>query len=64
MSDVKVLNHGTIFTIQPLSEQAEDWINTNVEIPDHMRMGNILCIDHHYIETIVNAMVTEGFEVI
>jgi len=64
MSDIKVQNHGSIFTIIPLSESAKEWLDTNVDIPDHMRMGNLLCVNHRYIQAIVDAMVTEGFEVI
>jgi len=56
MADFYVRNHGTIVTIQPLSEAAQEWWDThvNAEPGEHY-------VEHRYATDILIALHEEGF---
>ena len=44
------------------TEQAEQWVEDNLCIESWQRTGNIIGIDHHYIEDIVDGMIEDDLQ--
>jgi hypothetical protein len=47
MPDVLVRNEGTVFLFCPLTPQAKEWIDENVQ-SDSQWFGNVLVVEHRY----------------
>jgi hypothetical protein len=59
--DYEVSDHGSIWTIRPISDAARDWIDENVGAEDWQWMGGALAIEPRYAGDILFAMQEEGF---
>lgn len=61
MSDVRVHNHGTIFTFELLTTDAELWVEDAVVDP--MFMLGRLIVEHRYARALAEGMLNDGLEV-
>ena len=60
MADFTIEGGGTVYLIRPLSDEARDWLEEHVEIPDYMRLGGAVACEHSYVGPIVEGMLGEG----
>ena len=58
--DVVVVNHGTLFTFQPLTSAARTWIQESVE-EDAQYLGDLLCVEHRYAFDLADGLLDAGF---
>ena len=57
--DVELTNQGSIFTFQPLTAAAFEWIREN--IPDDAQyFGSALAVESRYAPTVAQGMVDDG----
>jgi hypothetical protein len=63
-SDVTVVSDGTITTFHAHSDEAKEWIEENVEVPDYMclRDGGFHC-ESRYADDIHSGMLNAGLDV-
>jgi hypothetical protein len=47
MADFQIIVHGTIITIEPLTEAAAAWLEEPVS-ENSQQMDGLRCVDHHY----------------
>lgn len=59
MSDFSVENHGTIYLLRPLTEDAEQWIEDHIP-EDAQTWGNAIVVEHRYIGAIVDGFQGDG----
>jgi hypothetical protein len=52
-------NHGSIVLIRPLTADVHDWLDTNVHDPQWF--GGALVVEPRYVETLVSALISEGW---
>ena len=62
MNDFLVENHGTMFLLRPLSEDAHAWLADNLLAAEYF--GDAVIIDHRYIQDVVEQIRLEGLEVV
>jgi hypothetical protein len=62
MSDFLVANHGSIFTLTPLTEPASVWIDEHIG-DGAQCWGAGIVVEHRYIGDIVEGIVNDGLEV-
>lgn len=58
-ADFAITNHGSIFTIRPLTATAQIWWNHHID-PDALQFGGAYAVEPRYVEPIVNGMLEEG----
>ena len=61
--DVQVQNHGTLYVFIPCTDEARNWIEENVQIENHMRLGNNFACEWRFADAIVNGMREAGLVV-
>lgn len=63
-ADITVQSDGTITTFYAHSDEAREWIEENVEVPDYMslRGGGFHC-ESRYADDIHSGMIDAGLEV-
>ena len=54
--DVQIVNHGSVVAFHLLSQNAKTFVNENVQAEDWQFMGNALCVDHRFAESLAEAM--------
>lgn len=59
--DVNVVNHGTIFVFDLLTEDARQWVTSNVADP--MWMGRSIAVEHRYARPLADGMQSDGLVV-
>jgi hypothetical protein len=59
-ADFRVVYHGTVTTITPLTDRCREWVEVNVEIEPWQRFGNAIAVEPRYVEQIAEAMIEEG----
>lgn len=57
--DFHFINHFSICTLEPLTQEAENWINDNID-PDCQKWGNAIVIEPRYAENILNGLSEQG----
>lgn len=57
--DVTVENCGGIFTFEPLTPAAEQWIDENVD-SESQWLGGRLCVEHRYARDLAQGMMNDG----
>ena len=64
-NDVKVCSTGSLFVFYLHTDGAKEWAQANVEIPDHMWLGNNIAFacEHGYAKEIAFAMLDAGLAV-
>jgi hypothetical protein len=63
-TDVLVRNEGTLFIFRPLTASAKRWVEENVNVPDHMWLGDGFAVEHRYAPAIAEGMQEAGLLVI
>lgn len=58
--DFRRTYHGTIATIEPLTERCKAWIDENVAAEVWQWFGRSLAVEPRYVERLVDAMVEDG----
>src|SRR5437867_725929 len=46
--DVLVRNEGTVFAFCPLTKEAKQWVEENVQLEPWQWLGNTFCVEHRY----------------
>jgi hypothetical protein len=59
--DVRVTNHGSIFSVELQTRRAKKWWQDHVN--DGLEFGNAKIVEHRYISDIVNGMLEDGINV-
>ena len=55
---------GSIVTVSVHTDEARDWVQGNVDAPDHMRWGEgSIHIETKYADDIIGSLLKEGFAV-
>ena len=62
MPDIIVRNEGTIWTFEPVTDQAKDWIAQEIEIESWQWMGPMFAVDHRMAQDLVGVLQEIGFE--
>ncbi len=62
--DVHVGNHGSIFTFEPRSAAAREWIADNVQSESWQWIGGALSVDHRYAQDLAQGMLDAGLVVV
>ncbi len=60
MRDFTVQDHGTIWTIETLTDAATEWVETNVELPDYMGTAKAFHADWRQGRAIAEGMQADG----
>ena len=50
----------TIYVITPKTNKAKAWVGQNVPLEDWQWMGEGFCVEHRYIDDLVQGMMDEG----
>lgn len=59
--DFYVVNEGTIFLLQPITPEAQSWIDEHIE--DAFCFGSAVVCEHRYIADIVAGIQADGLRV-
>ena len=62
--DIQITRSGNIFLVQPVTQEAKDWIEKNVQTEDWQWFGTALCVDQHYIESLLRGMQDDGLVIV
>ena len=62
MPDFLIANHGSIITIRPVSEAAQQWLDENVVSEPWQWLGGALCVDHRCARDLVTEIAAAGFD--
>jgi len=58
--DVQIVNHGSVFAFHLLSQNAQEFVDENVQTERWQFMGNALCVDHRFAGDLADAMRENG----
>jgi len=61
-TDFHVINGGSVFLLHPITREAQDWADKNIQ-PDAQRYGSAIVIEHRYIVDIIDGIKADGLEV-
>ena len=62
MNDFSVNNQGSIFTLEPNTYDAKEWVEDNIP-NDTMYFGFSIVVEHRYISDIINGIINDGLTV-
>ena len=62
MADIEVLDSGSIVTLRPMTEAAENWIGEHIP-DDAMWFGGALVVEWRYADAIICGMQEDGLVV-
>ena len=65
MTDVTVSYRqgDTIARVTPNTQTAKDWIGENVQAEGYQWLGKSLCVEHRYVDPLVDGMLSAGLDV-
>lgn len=63
MADFEVHNHGSVLRIVPLNDDAEQWVEDHVFVPDYAWSNGGFYADHRPGWDLVQGLEAEGFSV-
>ena len=58
--DVLVHNEGTVFLFNPLTAEAKEWVEENVQTESHQWFGTTLVVEHRYALGLAEGMKDAG----
>lgn len=61
--DFIVEDHGTVWRFHPLTPEAAEWVDENVDVPGWAWMGLAFCADHRPAADLLAGIQGEGFRV-
>lgn len=64
MSDVSVMDEGTLVGITPLSDEARAWVKEHVQSEPWQWLGPTLWADHRMAQSLLNGMEADGLELV
>jgi hypothetical protein len=59
-ADILAENHGSVFTLTPMTEAARDWIDENCHIESWQYMGASFAVDRRVAFDIVQRALNDG----
>ena len=62
MSDVAILNQGSLIGFQPVSDAAKEWFEHNVASEDWQWFGNTLWVEHRLAKELAIAVIAVGLD--
>lgn len=63
-TDVRVENHGSLYVFYLYGDAARAWVAENVEIPEHLRIGEChFAVEHRLAGDLAAGMIDAGLEV-
>jgi hypothetical protein len=62
MADFRLTNHGSLYSLWPLTEAAQDWCDTNLS-DERTTFGNQIAVECRYVEPIVRGIIEDGFTI-
>lgn len=62
MSDFHVTNHGSVFILRALTEQAQSWVNRRLP-EEKQEWGDGIAVEHRYIVPIVKGILEDGLSI-
>lgn len=60
MSDVRIINDGTLVGLHPISDEAAQWVDDNVHSESWQWLGRILWVDHRMALPVIEGMADAG----
>lgn len=64
MNDITVYVDGNFAMLKALTEQGVSWIDDNLESESWQWLGNRLCVDHRYINAIIEGVINDGLSIV
>lgn len=61
MADFKIRNEGSMIGLKPVSDEANDWFDENVDTDQAYYLGGFLFGDHRPMGHIIEALDAAGF---
>ena len=62
-ADVYVEVHGSLCMVIPLSDSSRQWVQQNVLTESWQWLGSSFCVEHRYIEHLIEGMQEAGLRV-
>jgi hypothetical protein len=62
-TDIYVTRNSGVFIVAPASDQAREWLNSNVKVEDHNKLGENLAIEADRIDDLVEKAQKAGLNV-
>ncbi len=62
MSDINVINHGSIMIFLPTSDAGREWVSEHIA-SDAMRWAGGVVVEPRYIDDIIIGAINDGLEV-
>ena len=63
MTDFQMTNHGSLYTLQPVTPLAQTFADTCIENDDTLYWGRSIVIEPRYASDIAGQLLSEGFSV-
>ena len=60
MSDVELINYGSIMLVHPMTDTGREWLTDNT---DGTWFGSSLCVEPRYLPDLVEGMQADGLTV-
>lgn len=60
MTDVRIIDQGTLIGLKPVTEAATAWFADNVESSDWQWMHDTLWVDQRYVRDLLDGIVNAG----
>jgi hypothetical protein len=60
MTDIQIINSGSVVGFQPNTEAGRAWINDEVQAEPWMFMGRVLYVDHRQAAALIEAAICDG----
>ena len=64
MADIIVENHGSVFTFEPQSDTAREWVADNVQLEGWQWTGPAFTVDHRFAYDLAQGMLNDGLIVV
>jgi hypothetical protein len=60
MADFRIMHHGTISTVTPLTNRCKAWLDEKVEAEGWQWFGDQLAVEPRYVDQVVEGMIEDG----
>lgn len=61
--DFRVQDHGSIVLLEPVSAEAQHFVQAFVSVPDYAWHGNAFVVEHRYADNLLSGIVGNGLTV-
>jgi hypothetical protein len=59
--DFELDNYGSVYTLRPLTDAAQQWLDEHVAAESWQYLGGSLGVEHRHIADIVAGAIADGF---